>query len=186
MSCFDLLRSPIPTLPLGWFRCLRCLLLLLCSERPLLWVPLGSTSIPFASARATPGVSAPSGSGGPPPATFAFPPEDPFDPGFQGSAALDPEVLPPPLVPEPVRAEVRRMYSHLVDLFPEVASSPSAAPPPRALLEEFLSSSVAPHQLVFLSWFERVCTAFSGADSLLASLLASGHAESGLLPPRSS
>ena len=77
------------------------------------------------------------------------------------------------------------MYSYLVDLFPQAAGSP-AAPPPRALLEEFFSPSATPHQPVFLSWFERVHTALSDADLRLASLLASGRAESGLLPPRSS
>ena len=138
-------------------------------------------------ARAPPGVSASSGSGSPPPpAAFAFAPEDPFDPGFQDSAALDPQVPPPPSVSESVRAEIHCMYSHLVDLFPQAVGSPSVAPSPRALFEEFFSPSMTPHQPVFLSLFERVRTALSDADSRLASLLASGHAESGLLPPRSS
>ena len=129
----------------------------------------------MASARAPPGVSAPSGSGGPPPpSAFAFALEDPFDPGFQDSTAPDPEVLPPPAVPESVSAEIRRMYTYLVDLFPQAAGSP-AVPPPRAHFEEFFSPSATPHQPVFLSWFERVRTALSDADS-----------GSGLLPPRSS
>ena len=50
---------------------------------------------------------------------------------------------------------------------------------------EFFSSSSTPHQPVFLSWFERVRTALSDANSRLAALLASGRAEQSLLPPRS-
>ena len=123
----------------------------------------------------------PSGPGGPPPAAaFAFAPENPFDPGFQDSPARDPEVPP---VPDSVLTGIRRMYAYLVDLFPQAAGSPSDAPPPRALFEEFFSPSATPHQPVFLSWFERVHTALSDADSCLASLLASSRAESGLLPP---
>ena len=40
VRCFVPLRSPIPPLPLGWFRCLRCLPPLLWPPHPLLWAPL--------------------------------------------------------------------------------------------------------------------------------------------------
>ena len=49
----------------------------------------------------------------------------------------------------------------------------------------FFSPASAPHQPVYLSWFERVHSALSEADTRLASLLASGRSESTLLPPRS-
>ena len=100
--------------------------------------------------------------------------------GFQNS-----EAPPPPLVLDSVLAEIRHMYTYLVDLFPRAAGSPIALPPPRALFEEFLSSASARQQPVFLSWFEKVCTALSDADSHLASLLVGSCAESSLLPPRS-
>ena len=105
--------------------------------------PLGSASAPGPSSGLPPGFSTPPGAGAPPPSVFAFAPEDPFDPGFQDSAAPV-----PPLVPESVRAEIRCMYTYLVDLFPQVAGSPTTPPPPRALFEEFFSSASNPRQPV--------------------------------------
>ena len=78
------------------------------------------------------------------------------------------------------------MYSYVVYLFPQAAGSPAAAPPPRALFEDFFVASSSPHQPVFLKWFVRVRTALFEADVRLASLLASGHPESSLLPQRMS
>ena len=91
--------------------------------------------------------------------------------------------MPPPLS-DSARAEVRRMYQYLVDLFPQAAGSSQAPPPPRALFEEFFAAPSSPHQPVFLAWFERVRSTLSEADSGIASLLASGRPESSLLPPR--
>ena len=105
---------------------------------------------------------------------FAFAQEDPFDPSFLDSTSHDPEVPLPPTVPDSVRAEIRRMYAYVVDLFLQAASSPSDAPLPRALFEEFFSPSTTPHQPIFLSWFERVRTSLMDADSRMASLLVSG------------
>ena len=127
-----------------------------------------------------------SGPSAPPLSAFAYPPDDPFAPGFadpeaSGSVAPDPEAPVPPPLFDSVRAEVRRMYQYLVDLFPQAAGSSQAPPPPRALFEEFFA---APHQPVFLAWFERVHSTLSEADSRIASPLASGRRESSLLPPR--
>ena len=76
--------------------------------------------------------------------------------------------------------------SFLIDLFPQVASAPSAPPPPHALFEDFFGSSAPTSSLVFLAWLERVRTALSDADSLLASFLSSGCADFSFLPPRNS
>ena len=152
--------------------------------------PVGSA--PLGSASSAPGFASgpgplsglpqrfasPPGASAPPPSAFAFAPDDPFDPGF-----ADPEALLPPSVPDSIRAEILRMYQDLVDLFPRTAGSPQAPPPSRALFEDFFSPASAPHQPIYLSWFERVRSALSEADSLLASLLASGCSELPLLPP---
>ena len=147
--------------------------------------PVGSAPLGSASAASAPGPSsglpqqfaAPPGTSAPPPSAFAFAPDDPFAPGF-----VDPKAPPHPSVPDSVRAEIHRMYQYLVDLFPQAAGSP---PPPRTLFEDFFSPASTPHQPVYLSWFKRVRSALSEADARLASLLASGRAESSLLPPRS-
>ena len=167
--------APVGSAPLG--------------SAPLGSAPLGSASAFFGFASA-PGSSsglpplfaAPPSASAPPPSAFAFAPDDPFDPGFSDLAAPAPEALPPPSVPESVCAEVRHMYQYLVDLFPQAAGSP---PPPRALFEDFFSPTSASHQPVYLSWFERVRSTLSEADTRLALVLASGHSESTLLPPRS-
>ena len=82
------------------------------------------------------------------------------------------------------RAEVRRMYQYLVDLFPQSAGSSPAPLPPRTLFEEFFAAPPSPHQPMFLSWFERVQSTLSDADARILALLASGRPESSLLPPR--
>ena len=125
----------------------------------------------------------------PPLFAFAYPPDDPFAPGFadpetSGAAAPDPEALVPPPLSDSARCEVRCMYQYLVDLFPQAAGSLQAPLPPRVLFEEFFAAPSSPHQPVFLTWFERVCSTLAEADSRIASLLASGHPESSLLPPR--
>ena len=75
------------------------------------------------------------------------------------------------------------MMAFIVDLFPQAASSPSI-PPPRALFKDFFSSSAAPPSPVFLSWFERICSALSEADSRLASFVTSGRGDYLFLPSR--
>ena len=159
-------------------------------QLPLRSAPVASTASGFVSA---PGPlsglprqsSASAGASAPPPSAFAFAPDDPFAPGFADSAAPDPEALGPPSVPESVRAEVCRMYQYLVDFFPQAAGSSQAPPPPRALFEDFFVPASTLHQPVYLSWFERVCSALAEADSCVASLLASCRLEASLLPPRS-
>ena len=128
------------------------------------------------------------GPSAPPLSVFAYPPDDPFAPGFadpeaSSSAAPDPEAPVPPPLSDSVRAEVRRMYQYLVDLFPQAAGLSQAPPPPRALFEEFFAAPPSPHQPVFLAWFERVRSTLSEADSRIVSLLASVCPESSLLPP---
>ena len=91
----------------------------------------------------------------------------------------------PAVVLGSARSEFRRMLSFLVDLFPQAAGTP-APPPPRALFEDFFGSSVPSSSPVFLSWFERVRTALSDADALLASFLSSGRSDFSFLPPRNS
>ena len=119
----------------------------------------------------------PSASTGPPPSAFAFAADDAFDPGL-----ADPEASVPLSVPDSVHAEIRHMYAYLVDLFPQAAGSPSDPPPPWALFEDFFVASMSPHQPVFLAWFERVRTALAEADAQLASVLASGRADTSILP----
>ena len=91
--------------------------------------------------------------------------------------------MPPPLS-DSIRAEVRRTYQYLVDIFTQSAGLLQSPPPPRALFKEFFAPPPSPHQPVYLAWFERARSALSEADSRLASLLASGRPESSLLPPR--
>ena len=133
---------------------------------------------------------------GPSSSSSSTPPPFLSDPSF---VALDelledaaPDALPrdtdsavPTAVPESVRSEFRRILSLLVDLFLQAACAPSAPPPPRALFKDFFGFS-APTSPVFLSWFERVRTALSDADSRLASFLSSGRADFSFLPPRNS
>ena len=121
--------------------------------------------------------------------SFALPQPDPevpddvsFDPAFADPSALGPEPPLAPSVPDSVRAEIRRMYAYIVDLFSQVAGSPAA---PRALFEDFFVASPASTRLpVFLDWFARVRTSLSEANARLASLLASGRPDSSLLPQR--
>ena len=124
--------------------------------------------------------------------SFALPqpgPEDPddasFDPAFADPSALGPEPPLAPSVPDSVRAEIRRMYAYIVDLFSQAAGSPVAPTSPRALFEDFfVASPASTHLPVFLDWFARVRTSLSEADARLASLLASGRPDSSLLPQR--
>ena len=125
----------------------------------------------------------------PPLSDFASGDDDAFSPGFGGpdsSGAVPPDTGAPAAshMSDSARAEVRRMYQYLVDLFPQSAGSSPAPLPPRALFEEFFASPHSPHQPVFLSWFERVQSTLSDADARILNLLASGRHESTLLPPR--
>ena len=133
--------------------------------------PGPSSSLPPSSE----GSAAPSA---PPLSAFAYPPDDPFAPGFadpeaSSSTVPDPEAPVPPPLSDSIRAEVRRMYQYLVDLFPQPAGS-SQAPPPRALFGEFFAPPPAPHQPVYLAWFEGVRSALSEADSWVWLLMPSG------------
>ena len=96
----------------------------------------------------------------------------------------DPAV--PPAVPENARSEFRRVLAFIVDHFPQAAGSPSVPPPPWALSEEFFGSAALPSFPVFLSWFKRVRTALSDADTRMAAFLASGRSDFSFLPPRNS
>ena len=123
----------------------------------------------------------------PPVSDFDYGNHDAFAPGFgdpdsSGAAAPDPEAPVPPPLSDSARAE----YQYLVDLFPQSAGSSPAPLPPRALFKEFFAAPSSPHQLVFLSWFERVRSTLSDAAACILSLLASGRPESALLPPRQS
>ena len=148
---------------------------------------------PSCSAGAPP-VSVPSASF--PSASAFVPPPTPFAFGFVSAEDLPedsppdavPRVLDPGFgsVPDSARVEFRRMLSFIVDFFLQAAGSPSVAPPPRALFEDFFSSAAAPSfSPVFLNWFERVRSALSDADSRLAGFVASGRGDFLLLPSRS-
>ena len=96
-----------------------------------------------------------------------------------------PRVLDPGFgsVPNSAGVEFCRMLSFIVDLFPQAAGSPYVAPPPRALFEDFFSSSApSSSSPVFLNWFERVRSALSDSDSRLAGFFASGRGYFLLLP----
>ena len=127
---------------------------------PPLAAPLGSS---FSSA-------APGPSFAPPRPDPSVPDDAAFDLDFADASALGPEPPLAPPVPDSVRAEIRRMYSYVVDLFPQAAGSPAAPPPPRALFEDFfVASPSSTHLPVFLDWFARVRTSLSEADARLAS-----------------
>ena len=74
----------------------------------------------------------------------------------------------------------------IADLFPQAAGSPSVPPPPRALFEDFFSSSVPPLPPIFLNWFERILSALADADPHLASFVALGRGDYLFLLSRSS
>ena len=131
---------------------------------------------PLSGASATPSA--------PPLSEFDYAPDDPFAPGFGDPDASGAAAPVPPPLSDSACAEVRRMYQYLVDLFPQAAGSSQASLPPRALFEEFFAAPSSPHQPVFLTWFERVCSTLSEADTRIVNLLASGRPESSLLPPR--
>ena len=120
----------------------------------------------------------------PPPSAFGFVSSEDLPEDSPPDAV--PRVLDPGFgsVPDSARIEFRRMLSFIVDLFPQAAGSPSVAPPPRALFEDFFSSAT-PSSPVFLNWFERVRSALSDADSRLAGFIASGRGDFLLLPSRS-
>ena len=125
----------------------------------------------------------------PPLSEFDTGADDAFAPGFgdpnsSGAVAPDPGAPTPSPLSDSARAEVRRMYQYLVDLFPQSAGSSPAPLPPRALFEEFFAAAPSPHQPVFLSWFGRVQSTLSDADARILALLAFGRPESSLLPPR--
>ena len=152
---------------------------------------IGSAPQP-GTAPAYPPLSGPSAPPSAPPLSdFDYVTDDAFVPGFgdldsSGAVAPDPGAPVPPPLSDSARAEVRRMYQYLVDLFPQSAGSSPAPLPPRALFEEFFAAPSSPHHPIFLSWFERVHSTLSDADARILSLLASGRPESALLPPRQS
>ena len=148
---------------------------------PLAGVPPPPPAAPLGSSFSS---AAPGPSFAPPCSAPSLPDDSAFDPDFADPSALGPEPPLAPPVPDSVRAEIRRMYAYVVDLLIQAAGSP-AAPPPRALFEDFFVASPSPtHLPVFLDWFARVRTSVSEADARLASLLASGRPDSSLLPQR--
>ena len=96
--------------------------------------------------------AAPGPSFAPPRPDPSLPGDSAFDPDFAYPSALGPEPPLAPPVPDSVRAEIRRMYAYVVDLFPQAAGSPAAAPPPPlALFEDFfVASPSSTHLPVFL------------------------------------
>ena len=91
-------------------------------------------------------------SAAPPRPDPSVPDDAAFDPDFADPSALGPEPPLAPPVPDSVHAEIRRMYSYVVDLFPQAAGSPAAPPPPRALFEDYfvVASPSSTHLPVFL------------------------------------
>ena len=83
------------------------------------------------------------------------------------------------------RADLRRMYSFVTQLFPQSAGVPPPTPPPRALFEEFFARASLPPSPIYLNWFERVRTVMVDTDTRLASFLASGRAHLQFLLGRS-
>ena len=80
--------------------------------------------------------------------SFAFAPPDPSSFSFGLSDDIPQDALPrvfdpvsASALPESALSEFRRMMSFIVDLFPQAAGSPSVPLPPRALFEDFFSSS---------------------------------------------
>ena len=89
-------------------------------------------------------------------------------------------------VSESFRFEFSRMLSFIVDLFPQAVGSPSVAPPPRALFEDFFAPLVLPQQPIFLNWFERVHAAMADTDSRMAASIVAGRSDFSLslcVPP---
>ena len=149
----------------------------------------GSAPQPGPSSAFPPLSGASATSSAPPLSEFDYGPDDPFAPGFgdpdaSGAAAPDPEALVPPTLSDSARAEVRRIYQYLVDLFSQAAGSSQAPLPSCALFEEFFATPSSPHQPVFLTCFESVRSNLSEADTRVVNLLANGRPESSLLPPR--
>ena len=148
-----------------------------------------SSSLPVSSAPPPPGFS------GPPPdfssSSFSFPDSSAPPPDPSASFAFGSEDLledsPPDAVPrvldpgasvafpDSVHSEFHRMMAFIVDLFPQVAGSPSVPPPPRALFEDFFSSPTPSSSPIFLNWFGRVRSALEEADFRLASFVAFGR-----------
>ena len=116
---------------------------------------------------------------------FPAAPDDAFDPGYPDAVPRDLEAPIPASLPDSYLSEIHRMLSYMIDLFPQAAGSPSVVPPPCALFEDFFGPASIPPQPIHFNWFERVCTALSGADARLASLLASGRWDFSFLPSRS-
>ena len=157
------------------------------------FVSPSTSSVP--SAPSAPPLS--SSAGVSPSASSFFPSVPAFDPapafGFASADDLPedsppdavPRVLDPGFaaVPEAARSEFRCILAFIIDLFPQAVGSPSVPPPPRALFEDFFSSS-APSSSIYLNWFERIWSALSEADSRLASFVASGRGDFLLLPSR--
>ena len=118
--------------------------------------PSGFANAPGPSSAVPPPSGASADPSAPPLSAFAYPPDDPFAPGFAdpeapGPVVPGPEAPLPPSVHDSVCAEVRRMYQYLVDLFPQAADSSQAPAPPRALFEDFFAPPSSPHQPVYLA-----------------------------------
>ena len=97
--------------------------------------------------------------------------EDHFDPGYLDAVPRDPEVPLPQSFPDSIQVELRRMYTFLVDLFPQAVGAPSVEPPPLALFKLFFTPASSPQQPIFLNWFARVRSTLEETDTCLASCL---------------
>ena len=76
------------------------------------------------------------------------------------------------------------MIDYVCGLFPQVAGVHPSALPPCALFESFFAPVAPATPSLNFNWFDRVRTAFVGADSRVATLLASGRPKRLLLPQR--
>ena len=136
---------------------------------PLRFPPAATSAAPFAASPSRP---------------FGAAPDDVFDAGYPDAVPQYPDAAVPAVVPDSFRAEFRWMLSYVIDLFPQSAGSPSVAPPPRALFEDFFGPALIPPQPIHFNWFERVHTALTDADARMASFLVSGRSAFSFLPSR--
>ena len=94
---------------------------------------------PHASASSAPFVVSPSH-------PFGAAPDDAFDTGYPDAVSRDMEAPVHAVLHESYCSEIRRMLSYVIDLFPQAAGSPSVAPPPLALFEDFFAPASIPPQ----------------------------------------
>ena len=147
--------------------------------------PVGSSGLPSFSSSSYAFASAPAP---PDPSTsFSFDLQNDLpDDAPPDALPRDLDPVAPSALSESAWSKFRRMMAFIVNLFQQAAGSPSVPPLPRALFEDFFSSSAPPPSPIFLNWFERIRSALADADSQLASFVASGRGDYLFLPTRSS